>query len=91
LGGSFSFPLAVTALWHPKRIAAFAIALCTFHSSRMDGWWKMAEGISKSETRNVGNDTLFCSLPAFKGGEFHEASVQNICLFSIEGRKGGFL
>jgi hypothetical protein len=51
----------------------------------------MAGGISKSETRNVGNDTLFCSLLASKGGDLHEASVQNICLFSIEGRKGGFL
>jgi hypothetical protein len=30
-------------------------------------------------------------LLAFKGGEIHEASVQNICLFSIEGRNGGFL
>jgi hypothetical protein len=34
----------------------------------MNDGWKMMERISKSETRNVGNDTLFCSLLAFNGG-----------------------
>jgi len=54
------------------------------------GGGKWRRGSAKA--KRVMLATIFYSVLflAFKGGELHEASVQNICLFSIEREEGRF-